>query len=127
MKPKEYDGFYFVPHGETGEDLEFKFFKFNDNEMATAEPVGTTAIGDTYHIAFFKQDEKGFPKFDDSYEAVFADPQIYVQGLAGSGLYGCVLRKTEKSGQWFQDYLAGLQPDVIIKKLKAMAKSIANN
>lgn len=126
MKPREYDGFYFVPHGVTGQDLEFKFFKFT-SDLADSPPVGTTAIGDTYHVAFFKPDDKGLPTFDDAYEAVFADPQIYVQGLVGSGLYGCVLRKTEKSGQWFQDYLSGLQPDVIIKKLKAMAKSIADN
>ena len=125
MTPKEYDGFYWLPHGDDENAIEFRFFKFND-EKGKAEPVGSTQIGDTYHIAFFKSGENGAPVFDESYEAIFADPKIYVQGLAGSGLYGCVLRKTEMSGEWFQDYLSGLAPDVIIKKLKAYAKALAN-
>ena len=79
-----------------------------------------------YHIAFFRRDEEGNPIFDDHYEAILGDPETYIKGLTGAGLYGCVLKKTEKSGKWWEEYLKRALSYVTIKKLKTYAESIAN-
>ena len=93
MKPIEYDGFYFLP-GEEDDELSLKFFQF-DGSLAEAKKVDSQSkIGDLWHIAFFTKDEEGLPVFDETFEAIFADPEVYVRNLCGTGLYGCVLRKS---------------------------------
>ena len=100
---KNYDGFYFIQSEDYG-DMKIAFFKFKDAEYI-GEPIEGTSIGDKYHIAFFKEDDEGMPKFDESFEAIFADPKVYIKNFAGSNLHGCVLRKTNNSGKWWDDYL----------------------
>jgi hypothetical protein len=124
MKPKEYDGFYFLPD-ENDDDLQITYFKFKD-EFANKKPIEENTIGYKYHIAFFKRDGEGNPVFDDTFEAIFGDPTIYIKNLVGAGLYGCVLKKTEKSQEWFDEYL-----ERALKKLHAIRlienlKSIIN-
>jgi hypothetical protein len=127
METNEYDGMWFLPNDEdeSGETLKLAYFTFND-EYANGIPEDSTAFGDMWHIAFFKKNDDGSPQFDDAFEAIFGDPTVYVKGLSGSGLYGCVVRKTNKSGKWFQDYLTKVIGHVMIKKLSSYAKSIAD-
>jgi hypothetical protein len=113
MKPNEYDGFYFLPD-ESNDDLQIAYFNFKD-EFANATPIEHSSIGYKYHIAFFRRDKEGNPVFDDTFEAIFGDPTIYIKNLVGAGLYGCVLRKTEKSQEWFDEYL-----ERALKKLHAI-------
>lgn len=101
--PKEYDGFYFLPSDED-DALNLAFFKFKEGENF-GKPVERSSLGDKYHIAFFKRDQSGLPVFDEQFEAIFADPPTYVKNLIGSELYGCILRKTEESYKWWNDYL----------------------
>lgn len=108
MTDKKFDGFYFLP-GDEDSDLTLKYFTFNAPEFMDAKPVDGTEVGDMYHIAFFRKSDDGDPIFDESFEAIFACPRTYIKQLAGFGLYGCVLRKTEKSGKWFDDYLNGIK------------------
>lgn len=96
----KYDGFYFTPGEEYGE-VKYSFFKMNDGHAGN--PVEGTELGDKFHIAFFQEDEEGNPVFDEDFEAIFADPYVYVCGL--NDLYGCVLRKTDKSHVWWKEYL----------------------
>jgi len=96
-----YDGVYFHPTMDDG-GLEMAFFKANTD---LGEPVEGSAVGDIFHFAFFKFDEGGRPVFDETFEAVLGDPMKYLTGLVGSGLFGCLLRKTEKSHVWLQEYL----------------------
>lgn len=103
QKDIEYDGFYFLP-GNDDNELNFSFFKFTEKKYC-GKPVDSTSIGDMYYVAFFRRDDAGLPVFDESFEAIFADPTVYVNGLIGSDLYGCVLRKTDKSKKWWNDYL----------------------
>ena len=111
MKPIEYDGFYFLP-GEEDDELSLKFFQF-DGSLAEAKKVDSQSkIGDLWHIAFFTKDEEGLPVFDETFEAIFADPEVYVRNLCGTGLYGCVLRKTDKSANFFENYLNKFRKNV---------------
>lgn len=125
MKPNEYDGFYFLPD-EGDDDLQIAYFNFKD-EFANGTPIEHSSIGYKYHIAFFRRDDEGNPVFDDTFEAIFGDPTIYIKNLVGAGLYGCVLRKTEKSQEWFDEYLERafkkLQVVKMIDNLKAIAES----
>jgi hypothetical protein len=125
--PEKFDGFYFLPpDSENEEGFIFHFFNLK-NEYTDGKPIDNSKLGDMFHVAFFKRNDFGKPEFDDSFEAIFIDPITYVsKTLMGSEIYGCFCRKTDKSVEWFQDYLSGLAPDVIIKKLKAYAKALAN-
>jgi hypothetical protein len=102
-KPKKYDGIYFLP-GDEENQMKFAFFDLND-ESYSHDPIENTEIGDKFHIAFFKQDEDGLVSFDEHFEAIFSDPMTYLQGFIGMNLYGCMVRKTETSTNWFNNYL----------------------
>lgn len=125
MKPNEYDGFYFLPD-EGDDDLQIAYFNFKD-EFANGTPIEQSSIGYKYHIAFFRRDDEGNPVFDDTFEAIFGDPVVYIKNLVGAGLYGCVLKKTEKSQEWFDEYLERafkkLQIVKMIDNLKAITES----
>ena len=108
----EYDGVYFLPNDDESE-LEISYFNFK-NELSGGKPV-ETEMGSWYYVAFFKKDEEGEPTFDDSFEAIFACPKTYVNNLAGSGVYGCIVKKTDKSGKWFDDYLTGIKKQITIE------------
>ena len=118
MGPSEYDGFYFLP-GDDEDQMKLSFFEF-DGKLADSKKVDSNnAIGDIWHIAFFTQNDEGMPVFDDSFEAILGNPEVYIKNLCGSGLYGCVLRKTDKSVKWFNDYLNKVKNRVTIMKLKS--------
>jgi hypothetical protein len=121
MVKDEYDGFYFLP-GDEEYELNIAYFKFK--EEWNANTIESSILGDKYHIAFFKRDANGDPMFDEEFEAIFADPSVYIQGLAGANLYGCVLRKTEKSTKWWREYLERAQKTCLRNKLISMASSI---
>lgn len=121
---ENYDGFYFVPM-DNEEELNYKlaFFKFQD-EYANSIPVDS---GNTFHIAFFKQNEEGLPQFDDSFEAILTDPVVYINNLLGSDLSGCILRKTNKSEKWFAEYLDYITGGEFENKIRSYAKNLAEN
>jgi hypothetical protein len=121
MAKEEYDGFYFLP-GEDECDMNIAYFKFKEKWSALA--VESSSIGDKYHIAFFKKDANGDPMFDEEFEAIFSDPSVYVKGLVGAKIYGCVLRKTEKSTKWWREYLDRAQKICLTNKLLSVSKCI---
>jgi hypothetical protein len=54
------------------------------------------------------------PEFNDAFEAILGDPESYIKNLVGAGLYGCVVRKTTKTGKWFENYLFSvMNPDIL--------------
>lgn len=123
---EDYDGFYFLP-GDDENGLTIAYFKFKPGEDFDAPPVSDSPLGHTYHIAFFRRDVNGDPMFDDSFEAIFTDPAIYIQRLIGAELYGCVLRKTEKSSKWWEEYLTRAQKTCMINKMINVAKGIVES
>ena len=112
-----FDGFWFLPCDE--EVLNLSFFTFKD-EFGGGTPIGGNQIGDNYHLAFFKENEEGLPEFDDAFEAILGDPESYIKNLVGAGLYGCVVRKTTKTGKWFNDYLTSVKDSVIVDNVKSI-------
>jgi len=123
-KSHEFDGIYFLPYeDEKEEGLLISYFDFK-NEMADGTPIEGTAIGPKYHIAFFRQGEDGMPVFDETFEAILGDPGKYIQNLTGAGVYGCVVKKTNKSQKWFEDYLNRTLNHITMKKMVGCLKSI---
>jgi hypothetical protein len=112
-----FDGFWFLPCEEEG--LNLSFFSFKD-EYGGGTPIGGNQLGDNYHLAFFKENEEGLPEFDDAFEAILGDPESYIKNLVGAGLYGCVVRKTTKTGKWFEDYLKSVVGSVIVDNVKSI-------
>jgi hypothetical protein len=112
-----FDGFWFLPCEEEG--LNLSFFTFKD-EYGGGTPIGGNQLGDNYHLAFFKENEEGLPEFDDAFEAILGDPESYIKNLVGAGLYGCVVRKTTKTGKWFDDYLKSVVGSVIVDNVKSI-------
>lgn len=100
----DYDGFYLVP-GETAEEIELKFFKAIDSDMGIS--VDCTDVGDMFHVIFFRHKE-GKLVYDEHFEAIFADPVVYANGLAGGKIFGTFMRKTDKSHEWWNNYLKDL-------------------
>ncbi len=100
-----YDGVFFFPAvDDDGDDvMAFNFWSF-DGKYANKESVEATDIGNMFHVAFFKEGEEGYV-IDDTFEAIFADPKVYLEGLVGSRLFGVMCRKTANSTKWFQNYL----------------------
>ncbi len=119
----KYDGIYFLP-GDSDEELNLAYFNLKEEEFK-GEPIDTNSIGDMYHIAFFKWSDGGEPVFDGHFEAILADPSIYLKNLIGADVYGCVLRKTENSAKWWQDYLTRTKNSctMISEKLKGNVKN----
>ena len=112
-----FDGFWFLPCEEEG--LNLSFFSFKD-EYGGGTPIGGNQLGDNYHLAFFKENEEGMPEFDEAFEAIIGDPQSYIKNLVGAGLYGCVVRKTTKTGKWFDNYLTSVVDSVIVDNVKSI-------
>ena len=56
-----FDGFWFLPCDKEG--LNLSFFTFN-NDVGGGTPIGGNQMGDNYHLAFFKENEKGLPEFN---------------------------------------------------------------
>ena len=67
------------------------------------------------------------PKLDDPFEAILYDPDTYIDNFLGTGVYGCILRKTDKSGKWVEDYLKKCKDNVKLQKLYRLAQSIVDN
>jgi len=122
---KDFDGFYILPHRED-DGLRLSYFDFSD-DFEKGKKIDHTSLGDMYHVVFLKQGEDGNPEFDDHFEAIFADPEVYVKGLLGANVYGCMVRKTENSYKWVEEYLKKLLGRVMINKMKNYAGSIAKN
>jgi hypothetical protein len=101
-----YDGVFFFPAvDDDGDDATaYNFWSFT-GKFADKKSVEATEVGNKFHVAFFREDnEKGF-MIDDIFEAIFADPKVYLEGLNGSNLFGVLCRKTEISKEWFESYL----------------------
>ena len=123
---KDFDGFYILPHRDDDNGLKLSFFDFTD-DFEKGEKIEHTSLGDKYHVIFLTQGEDGNPELDDHFEAIFADPEVYVKGLLGANIYGCMVRKTENSWKWVEEYLKRLLGRVMINKMKNYAGSIAKN
>lgn len=118
-----YDGFYILPGEEDG-DLRLSYFDFLES-FDKGEKVGGSSMGDMYHVIFLKCGDDNLPILDDHFEAIFAHPETYVKNLVGADIYGCMVKKTENSSDWVDDYLKRTLARVTMMKIKNYAESIA--
>ena len=124
---EDFDGFYFVPDSDDF-DNNYKMIFFNmKEELSNSKPVESSEMGLKYHLCFFKTDENGAPAFEDAFEAILVDPLTYIKNMTGSGIAGCVLKKTEKSDEWWTDYLDYITGGDFKRKVKEAFGSIAEN
>ncbi len=102
-----YDGFYFsfidFEEGEERKDP-LSFFKIASDKTLSNEPSVKHSVGDTFLMAFLKFDDNAIPVFEETVEAILADPVVYAQNLIGSGLFGCIVRKTPRGKAWFDEH-----------------------
>lgn len=118
-----YDGIFFLP-GDDEDETVFQFFNFKD-DMAGGVLVEGSDVGPMYHIAFFREGEDGKPVFDDHFEAIIGDPHTYLKNI--SGLYGCMVKKTDKSPKWFEEYLYKTAGRDMIAKMTGMLQGLAES
>ncbi len=122
----KFDGFYFIPDEEDFEN-NYKMIFFNmKEEYSNANPVESSEMGLKYHLCFFRQDEKGAPIFDDAFEAILVDPLTYVRNMTGSGIGGCIVKKTDKSEGWWIDYLDYIMGGEFKKKVKEAFEGLSD-
>jgi len=121
VSSETFDGFSFLPTNDDNE-LELAFFKVK-REMG--QPIDSTSIGDMFHVAFFRLSKDKPAEFDEEFEAVFADPKVYVQNLAGAKLAGTFLRKTEHSGKFWKEYLNELKTQSKMSQMQMLMQAVA--
>lgn len=104
----EYDGFLFLPSDQEDEEtdaIDFRFLKFKQD---MGEPIEGNEVGPKYHVAFFRRNDEGELHFDETFEAIFSDPMTYANGFVGQNIFGTIVKKMEKSDEWFKQYIADL-------------------
>ena len=124
---QEYDGLYFLPNPDDPSGFIIDYFKLKGKEYKEQKKVDAKEYGDCYHIMLIEKDGNGMPKLEEPFEAILYDPDTYIDNFLGTDIYGCILRKTDKSGKWVEDYLKKAHSNVKLQKLYRLAKSIAEN
>lgn len=126
---EKYDGFTIVPDDDDFEDSKIIFFNLDD-ESREGTPIDNSPMGDMYHVVLFKSKaDVQDVKFDETFEAIFVDPLVYAKRLLPD-FYSLFVRKTDKSGPWFEDYMKTLLEALLLRNLKKHKKyleSIADN
>ena len=119
-----FDGVYFFADPNAPGHMAQDWFELKGEEYENQTKIGGTPLGDMFHVSFIGRDGLGFSTIEQSFEAIFSDVDSYLKGLAGSNVYGVILRKTDKSTKWMEDYRMGVSKNVKIQKLYNIAKSI---
>jgi hypothetical protein len=104
---KKYDGFYFAPiedEDSEQEDLKLTFFELLDDDLLN-EPTEKYDLGNKFLMIFFKTDDEGMPFLDETTEAILSDPEVYIQNIVGTGLFGCIVRKTPRALKFVEEYI----------------------
>ena len=119
----DWDGFYFNPEKKKGvESAELTFFKYS-NDADRGEKKDNNKNGDMFHVVLFKYDENtlGGIDFDGAFECILIDPVAYIRNMNMTllKLYGCIVRKTTKSSEWFNRYLYDTLKNILEMKVNA--------
>lgn len=107
MTENDYDGFHFLPHPENEGEFFFQFFSLKNTDGSTkgTEPIGKTEVGEMYNVLLMKDTEDEVI-LDDVFQAIFADPTVYAEGLIGSNIFGTFVKHTEHAKEWWRDYVS---------------------
>lgn len=118
-----YDGVFFFPgiDDDGDEVMAFSYWTYS-GKYANKKSIESTDLGNKFFVAFFKEDDEGNFGVDDTFEAIFSDPPVYLNGLIGSNLFGVLCRKTENSEKWFKNYIKETKQK--LKKLNEKNKGV---
>ena len=110
-----YDGFHFLPDPQSEDSYMMQFFTLErkDGDQTENEPLGSTDVGDLFNVLLMRQKENGI-EVTDIFQAIFADPVVYAEGLIGSDHYGTFVRHTELAKDWWNLYVQKTQDTVKI-------------
>jgi len=115
--PETYDGFTIIPGDEDYDDAQVVFFNL-EKESSEGIPIDNSPVGDMYHVVLFKAvPDIEDVKYDETFEAIFIDPLVYAKRLLPN-FYSMFVKKTDKSGLWFEDYMKTLLTELLINTLK---------
>ena len=132
-KQEEYDGFYFVPFAnDNGLGTDFYYWQYNNDFERGDKVESGSPLGDLWHIILLKQDMTDLKKpleLDECFEAVLLEPTVYIGHITkGPTIFGgCVIRKTEHSGDFVEKYLTKLLKGSIVDKLKQYAEAVGES
>jgi hypothetical protein len=110
MLQLNYDGFHFLPDSKNENSVQFQYFNLKnsdgslDNTDSDLENVND--IGPMYNVVLLRGAKDG-PGVEvcDIFEAVFADPSVYAEGLISAEIYGTFVRKNKKCESFWTNYL----------------------
>ena len=123
--PSDYDGFRFYPSNDDGiEGFAVSTFDLID-EMANSSPIENSSMGYKYHVALFEHDDKDKVQINDLFEAIFADPLVYLRNLHGTNFFGFFIRKTDKSETWVMENMDRITDGEFSRRMKSDLMSIA--
>jgi hypothetical protein len=103
-----YDGFSFYYDDDDYAKGTVKLMYYDlihDNPEDKGIPIKESSLGDTYHVCItVYDDETKTEKINCIFEAVFVDPLYYAKSLLPNFITTMV-RKTNLSTKWFNDFL----------------------
>ncbi len=94
------------------EDANIDYYPIQLAEEYRTPKISHSNMGDTYTISYIGINDDMEPYLDYTFDAVLLDPITYVSNCAGAHIQGCIMRKSEKSDQFFQLYIKN--PEVLI-------------
>lgn len=97
LKEEDYDALFFLP-GEEKDTIHLEGATYKD----PGESLGGSSMGSSYHVILFQEDENGELFGIDKFEAIFADPLVYMSNLLPSGIFGIMAKRTTTSNNFIQ-------------------------
>lgn len=119
--PEKYDGFNMLPDPVSG-TICISFFNLKD-EYANGTPIENTKWGDKFQVILYKNIGNFEIRYDEHFEAIFADPVVYMENLLPN-FSGTFFRKTTKSAKMYDECLTHVVQNAILDKLKHIAAQI---
>lgn len=92
FKNNQFDVMYFLS-GKKKDSVDVTQRLYHEPE----ESIGSTKLGNCYHVILFREDEDGTLVQPDRFEAILVDPLEYMSGLIPQNWYGIIARKTKSS------------------------------
>jgi len=96
----DYDVLFFLP-GEEENMFRIESCRYKD----PGNQIGGSELGPEYTVVLFKCNDEDGTYDHDSFDAILADPRIYISGLIPQDWYGLVARKTTTSQSFVKDMI----------------------
>jgi hypothetical protein len=110
MLELNYDGFHFLPDSQDENMVQFQYFNLKNEDGslndAKSDLENVNDIGPMYNVVLLRSTGDGLGvEVCDIFEAVFADPSVYAEGLIRAEIFGTFVRKNKKCESFWTNYL----------------------